>query len=347
MDASPLIGARTGVGVFVAGLIEALRSRDDVEVAEYTVSVGARRAGTVQGVWVPMPARIAPVIWQRGRMPIERFTGQVDVVHGTNYVVPASRARRVVSVYDLSYVHDADVVPRNVAGFDRIVGAAVRSGAAVHTMSEHVADELRARYGVTDISVVAGGLSPALLAAPVRSGRVSGPPAVLSLGTTTRRKRVPLLIEAFSSLTTDAQLRIVGPAGDDEPAVGAALERLPDPVRARVHRVGRVDDAVRDHELRTAAVLAFASEYEGFGFPVLEAMAVGTPVVTTLGGSLAEVAGDAAVVVDGDASSLADGIAQVLGDHELGQHLAQRGRARASTFTWSAAVDAMLECYGG
>ena len=336
------------MGVYVDGLLSTLDARPDVHVAEYTVSVGARRVGEVRGTWVPFPARVAPWVWRLGRPRIERFVGPVDLVHGTNYVVPASRAPRLVTVYDLSYVHDATTVPASVAAFDRAVRQAIDSGAVVHTMSQYVAQEIAARYGAARIEVVPGALSPAVLdgssAAPASEGR----PTVLVLGATARRKRVPLVVQAFGRLAADMDigLRIVGPEGDDEQAVIDAVAALPAGSSERVSRVGFVDDQARNVELRRAAALVFASEYEGFGYPLLEAMAWGTPVVTTLGGSLAEVAGDAALVVEqATVEELAGSLRQVLTDQATSSGLIERGRQRAALFGWDRIGPEMIGLY--
>lgn len=344
MDATPLIGTRTGIGVFVAELQRGLAASPDLDLVEYTLSVGAKRRGEARGRWIPMPAEVARALWRTGHPRLERFTGPVDVVHGTNYVVPPSAAPRVVSVYDLSFVHDAATVPRSVAAFDRTVARAIAGGALVHTMSEFVADEIRARYGAPRVRVVPGGVKPRSMGA----GRPRARPTVVVLGSTARRKRVPRIVEAFGMLSAehDAELLIVGPPGDDEEAVGRAIERLGPAVAARITRTGHVDDGTRDRVLADASVLVFASDYEGFGFPVLEAMAAGTPVVTTTGGSLSEVAGDAAVLVPtGEAASLAAAVDRVLDDEGLRSQLAAAGRVRAGLFDWSRAVDGMIELY--
>ncbi|MED5542383.1 MAG: glycosyltransferase family 1 protein, partial [Actinomycetota bacterium] len=90
LDATPLIGIRTGIGVFVAESLRSMRAMKqegvDLEIATYTLSVGARLRGKTQGVWVPRPAGKAPTVWRRFKGPrIEKFVGEVDVVHGTNY----------------------------------------------------------------------------------------------------------------------------------------------------------------------------------------------------------------------------------------------------------------------
>ena len=346
MDASPLIGTRTGVGVFVAELSTRLAAMaPEIELIEYTLSFGAKRSGTVRGRWIPLPGGAAPRLWRTtGHPRIERFTGPIDVVHGTNYVVPPARARRVVSVYDLSYVHDRSSVPRNVARFDRAVRWAIERGATVHSMSQYVAAEIRERYEAPDVVVVPGGVTMR----PGPEVSPEGPPVILALGATARRKRIPLLVEAFGEVAAvaEAVLRIVGPEGDDEQAVTDAVQALPPAFRSRVTRVGLVDDATRDHELASAAVLAFPSGYEGFGFPVLEAMAVGTPVVTTGAGSLAEVAGDAAMVVTtGDVDAMGAALLRVITDEAHRTELGAAGLERAALYSWDNVVEGMIRMY--
>ncbi len=342
LDASPLIGTRTGIGGFVAGLASRLAEETGVEVVPYTLSAAARRAGTVRGQWVPVPAVIAPALWRVARRPlIERFVGPIDVVHGTNYLVPPARVRRVVSVYDLSFLDQV-----HAGRVDRAVRWAVRTGATVHTMAASVADEIRTRYPSARVVVVPG----AVVAQGPRRTPPEGPPVVVALGATGRRKRIPLLVESFGRAFPEGNttLRIVGPPGDDEEAVARAVAALPDHSAGRVVRVGPVDDARRDAELQAATVLAYPSDYEGFGMPVLEAMAAGVPVVTTDGGSLPEVAGNAARVVPvGDGEALGCALAEVVASEEEQRRLVAAGLDRVELFSWERTITGMMGLYGG
>jgi glycosyltransferase involved in cell wall biosynthesis len=111
-------------------------------------------------------------------------------------------------------------------------------------------------------------------------------------------------------------------------------------------RLGYLDEARRRSLLSEASVLAYPSLYEGFGFPPLEAMAVGVPVVATRAGAVPEVVGDAAeLVVPGDASALAAGLARVIDDAELRAKLVDAGRLRAARFTWASSAASMMELY--
>jgi glycosyltransferase involved in cell wall biosynthesis len=116
--------------------------------------------------------------------------------------------------------------------------------------------------------------------------------------------------------------------------------------RARIRRLGYVADDRRRDLLAGARVLAYPSKYEGFGFPPLEAMSVGVPVVSTRAGALPEVTGDAALLVDpDDRDALAEALHQVLDDDRLRATLVERGHARAAEFSWSAAGDQLVALY--
>lgn len=356
LDATPLVGARTGVGRFVAGLVEALDARDDIELGAWIASARSAlaRTGVAGGVELPVtrlpvPARVATWLWRHTDRPAhERFVGAVDVVHGTNFVVPPTRsAARVVTVHDLSYVHYRDELAASVAGFDDMVAWAVRGGAAVHVPSRFVAAEISERYPGADVTVIAEGAPP-----PRPREAPGGPPTILSVATALRRKRLPLLVDAFGLVAAepglaDARLCLVGGDGPDSDAIAAALGRLPPGVRPRVSVPGRVDDATLRRLLATAAVVAVPSVYEGFGLPVLEAMAVGVPVVAADAASLPEVAGDAAVLVAADdTGALAAGLAAVLSDDALAARTSAAGRDRAARFSWEDTAAGLVGLYG-
>ncbi len=155
-DATPLLGCPTGVGVFCAGALGGLARRDDIEVSAFAVS-WRRRAGIagrvpagVRTTQRPMPARPLHAAW--GRIPgppLEWFTGPLDVVHGSNFVVPPThRAARVVTVHDLTVSLYPELCDTPTLAFPRLIRRAVADGAWVHTPSEFVAAEVVAELGV-------------------------------------------------------------------------------------------------------------------------------------------------------------------------------------------------------
>ena len=153
---------------------------------------------------------------------------------------------------------------------------------------------------------------------------------ILWTGTIEPRKNLPRLLEAYRSLDANLDLVVCGPRGWNED-----LDALIAPVKEHVRILGFVPRSDLAGLYAGARIFCWPSLMEGFGFPVLEAMAQGTPVVTSLGTSTEEIAGDAAILVDPrDAGAIAAGVERILGDEALEAKLAAAGRARASDFTW-------------
>jgi glycosyltransferase involved in cell wall biosynthesis len=188
-----------------------------------------------------------------------------------------------------------------------------------------------------DVTPLGTDLAPApagAVAAVRRRLRLEGP-YLLGLGTLEPRKDLPTLVRAFAGLAGELPHRLVlaGLAGWGAGAVAAAVEDSG--VADRILLAGWVPEADKAALLSGADVFAYPSRSEGYGLPVLEAMACGVPVVTTTGGSLPEVAGDAALLVEpGDAGALAAAIAKLAGDPAARAVLVGRGRARAAARTW-------------
>jgi glycosyltransferase involved in cell wall biosynthesis len=356
-----MLGTRTGIGVAVAEMVAALRALDDgLPLVPYTLSVRARRMredAPPETHFVPIPARILLRAWTRYDHPrIDRFLRPARVVHATNYLAPPSSLPTLVSVYDCSFVRYPELCTPEVRAFEPALRRAIARGASVHTGSEFAAAEieeifdsrLRAtgRLHVIPLGVPPVDTSGAALAV---HGLAPGAPFVLAIGALEPRKNLPHLVGAFARLAaahSEIQLVIAGPDGPARADVDSAIARLTPDARARVIVTGTVSDENRRALLANARALAYPSIYEGFGFPVLEAMCAGVPVVAARAGSIPEIAGDAAILIEPtDEQELAAALDRIVGDEDLRQGLIARGRAHVTTFSWSTTAHRLDACY--
>lgn len=301
-----------------------------------------------------MPARPLHWAWRHGhRPPIEWFLGPRDVVHGTNFVVPPTRrAARVLTVHDLTVVLYPELCDAPTLVFPQLIRRAAADGAWVHTPSRFVADEVVAELGVDPerVRTVHHGV-PRLPSPDERTPALQLPDGcrryVLAVGTVEPRKDYPLLVSAFGALASswpDVALVVVGGDGWGAERFGDAVAASP--ARSRIVRTGYLDDHSLAAALRGAAVLAYPSTYEGFGFPPLQAMDAGVPVVATAAGAVPEVVGDGAVLVPpGDADALAGALHGVLSGGAEVEALVARGRARSAGFSWAACADGLASLY--
>ena len=369
VDATPLLGTRTGIGRFCAGVLSALGVRPEVDMRAFAVTWRQRHRLpplVPPGVAVrqrAMPARPLHTVWRHSDIPpVEWFVGRADVVHGTNFVVPPSRrAARVVSVHDLTVLRFPELCDPATLGYPQMIRRAIAAGAWVHTDSRFVADEVVADFSIAPERVRT--VYPGVAVSPSGS-QPSAPPTtgagtdralpvgttryVLAVGTIEPRKDYPGLVRAFDAVTDaqgDVALVIAGGEAWGATEFRAALDAAR--CRHKVRTLGYTSDGELAGWLAGAEVLVFPSLYEGFGFPPLEAMAAGVPVVATTAGSVPEVVGDAALLVaPRDVDALAGALVTVLGDAEARAALIARGRERVGRFTWEACAEGMVSLYG-
>ena len=357
IDAMPLLGTRTGVGHVAAGFVTTLAARDDIDLVAYAVTRASRGRLTEQlprGVTARttrIPARVLFSLWQRNAEPrIERWTGPVDVVHGTNFVGPPARAPVLVTIHDLTFLRYPEMCTAESLRYGALARAALDRGATVHVVSDFVGAEVREAFDLPADRVhrVYAGLASTTGGDAGAGRRIAGAPGyVLALGTLEPRKNLPALVRAFDRVAGgdgDVVLVLAGPDGWGVDAIEAAARAARH--GTRVHRLGYVTDAQRRDLLAGAALVAYPSHYEGFGHPPLEAMAAGIPVVAAAAGALPEVLGDAAVLVDpDDDEELAGALDRVLHDDELRAELVERGLERVGRYTWARAGDELAALY--
>jgi glycosyltransferase involved in cell wall biosynthesis len=262
----------------------------------------------------------------------------------------------VVSVHDLTPLHHPELCNRATLAFPELIRKALRRGAWVHTDSAFVAGEVIDAFDVdpSRVRAVQPGVPPLPAIAPEVARSLVEPflPSgvsryVLAVGTAEPRKDLPGLVRAFDRLAErhqDLALLLAGPPGWGEDALHAALDRAR--FRSRVVRTGWLEPSTLAAILTRASVLAFPSLYEGFGFPPLEAMAAGVPVVATRAGSLPEVLGDGASMVDvGDSDGLVDALDRILDDPVWRERLVAAGGDRAASFSWERCGEGLTRLY--
>jgi glycosyltransferase involved in cell wall biosynthesis len=309
-------------------------------------------------------------IWHRLQIPIpvEWATGAIDLFHSPDFTLPPTRprTRTLLTVHDLSFIRDPDsAVPSLRRYLNRAVPRSVARARHILADSQATKDDLVSLFGTPPekIDVLLSGVDarfkpirdPAVLAAVRARYYLGDGPIVLAVGTIQPRKNYVRLIQAFgqvvgrwwqigSNLMGNVNLVIAGGKGWMFDAIFAEVTRLG--LEDRVKFSGFVDEADLPALYSTAAVLAYPSMYEGFGLPVLEAMACGVPVIGSNVSSVPEVVGEAGLLVDPlDVDAIAAGLIGLLKDASARDAYMRAGLRRAAHFTWDAAARQLLSIY--
>ena len=310
IDVSPLELTRAGTARYVRHLLGAL---EGVDVHPHAMRGSSRLAKVARDT-----------AWYQGVLPLAARAD--DVLHCTGHRGPlVSRVPLVVTVHDLAVIRHPDAFNRWTRRYSgAVLPRLARSAARVIAVSEFTAREAVELLGVDEdrVRVIPHGVD-----APFGpTGPAAGGDYVLAVGTLEPRKNFPRVVLAAERAGID--VRVAGDAG------WGGVD---------VHSLGFVDDDELARLYRGATALVYPSLYEGFGLPVLEAMASGTPVVTARDSAPAELADGAAVLVDPlDVDSIAAGIREAIGRRE---ELRTAGLERAKRFTWEAAARATVEVY--
>ncbi|WP_306748548.1 glycosyltransferase family 4 protein [Saccharothrix yanglingensis] len=347
IDGTPLLGHRTGIGRYTAALAEELASMlDEVDVRAVAFTLRGWRAlrtvlpHDVLARGLPVSARLLRQFWLRAPFPpVEFLAGPTDVMHGTNFVLPPTiRAGGVVTVHDLAFLDSPGDLPPSDRRLPELVRRSAARADVVCTPTRAVASVVEERLGVpaSKIVVTPLGVDPAWFAARPPSSALRarlGLPSeyLLFVGAGGPRKGLGTLMAAHSSRPSLPPLVLAGPgarSADD-----------------RVLRTGYLNDVDLRSVVAGAAALVLPSRDEGFGLPVLEALACDVPVVCTDVPALREVAdGHAVHVPIGDVEALAQALEDAAGTPSTAAEAAAR-RAHAAEFTWRRTASATLGAY--
>jgi glycosyltransferase involved in cell wall biosynthesis len=312
----------------------------------------------------PLTERYLAALWHRARvpLPIESFISKVDVLYSPDFLLPPTHARRkIVTVHDLSYVRLPEcfpapllnylnhAVPPSVVRADLVLADAVSTQRDLIDVYRVPREKIRVLYSGVDARFGPDVSEDAR--ARVRA-LTKGKPYLLAVGTLQPRKNYVRLIEAFAQIANsqirvrNLQLVIAGGRGWMFDEVFAAVERFR--VRDRVLFPSFVPEEDLPALYTLASLLVFPSLYEGFGLPVAEAMACGTPVVTSNASSLPEVAGDAALYFNPrDADAMAAAMRRALTDDALRADLRVKGFAQVKKFLWEKAAGELRQSLVG
>ena len=361
VDATSLPANLGGVGRYLEKLIPELASSEwDVAVAiqERNVDWLTRIAPDVRPVSVGGLARFRPgrILWEQLGLPaLARHLG-ADVIHSPHYTMPLlTRRPVVVTLHDATFFSHPElhgrIKRRYFRAWSRI---ALRRSATCLVPSTATRDELLRYVGpeARACRVSAHGVDSREFAPPTdrqtadAAERVGTPTWITFLGTIEPRKNVPALIRGYlaaratASSMTDSRLVLAGGAGWDH-----SVDDLVEKSDGSVIRLGYVEKSDLPGLLGGAAIVAYPSLGEGFGLPVLEAMACGSAVLTTRRLALPEVGGDAVAYTEPDVSSIAAAIAALMGDPGRRRTLRRAARDRAAQFTWARAASQHREAY--
>jgi glycosyltransferase involved in cell wall biosynthesis len=365
IDYTAAVHQGAGIGRHTRGLVSALAPHaagHDVTLLVFGRPQEGRTLaappGTAMRV-IPLPNRWLTLGWHRLGLPlpVEWLSGPADLYHASDFVLPpVRRARSLLTVHDLSFLTVPDCADAGLRAYlSRVVPRSAARATHVLADSESTRRDLIHVLGVSPdrVTVVYPGVEarfqPEQDAARVRQRYAIGDgPFVLGVGTLEPRKNWPALIRAWTRMRQAGgpphRLIIAGGNGWLVEGIFAAAQASA--YRDDILFTGFVDDADLPALYAAADVFAFPSRYEGFGIPVVEALACGTPVVCADNSSLPEAAGDAALLVAADDdTALAAALQRLIEDQSLRQRLRVAGLAQAARFTWQSAAAALWQTY--
>jgi glycosyltransferase involved in cell wall biosynthesis len=378
VDATPFGTTPSGVGLYVFNLIRNLHAlqehQDDFELfiayqprlknwclRDLSYPNGLKKYPNLY--LVPIPVRFSNLFLSisphRFSDYLERYVGSPDLVHGTNHsVYPCKSSRKVMSIYDLTFLKYPSYVDSVAKKYKNYVKRCLQWTDLVITISKNskkdIVEYLKVdptRIYVTPLAsrYYPDYLPEELAVQPQTSNEYDfSKPYLLFVSTLEPRKNITSLITAFNLLKQEYEIEhhlvIIGQKGWGYESIFSAIKSST--WERQIHHLDYLSDEMVALFYSKADVFVYPSHYEGFGLPVLEAMTLGAPVITSNTSSLPEVAGDAALLVDpNDPTDLAEAILKVISDSQFRRELIQKGKERAKLFSWERTAKETLKAY--
>ena len=364
-DITAIPKAKSGVGFYVLNLLRALADIDKEDIFHIfskkedalLLDFAVDNFRTIQ---CSMDNRLLRLWWEQAVLPRHMARNKLDVFHSPHYTIPLKcRIPTVTTFHDMTFFSHPEVHERSkVIFFQRMIRLAADRASAIIAVSESTKKDTVRFLGLPEdrIDVVYEGVDTDFYhplgetdgLEPVRAKYGLEKDFILFVGTLEPRKNIAGVIEAFSKVVREAKkeynLVVAGTKGWNYQSVFELVQRLN--IEQEVIFTGYVPEEELPRLFNAASVFVYPSFYEGFGIPPLEAMACGTPVVTSSISSLPEVVGDAGLLVDPNSSdAIADAILRILTDDGLRRELTKKGVERAKLFSWQKAADETLAIY--
>lgn len=377
IDVTPIDSQPSGVGLYVFNLVEALSKLEHTESFELGLAYQPGLKNWLKGkldfpdnlqlypniYQIPIPVRLSnlfldylPQIFPHYLQPI---LGKPNVFHGTNYTVyPYKNIQKIITIYDLSFIRYPEYTNSVVKQYTKRLIKCLEWTDLIITISESSKQDI-----INYLKVPAEKIFVTPLASRYNANFLSSldldkevdninydfsKPYLLFVSTIEPRKNINAIISAFNFLKqkykVEHQLVLIGKKGWNYQPIFTAIENSP--WKNEIHHLDYLSNELVALFYSKAEVFLYPSHYEGFGLPVLEAMTLGTPVITSNISSIPEVTGNAAILIDpNDHMQLAEAMLQVISDSQLRQKLINKGKIRADLFSWERTAKETLKAY--
>lgn len=377
IDATPILSKPSGVGISIFNLINSLHQ---LQQQNHSFEMGIAYQPSFKK-WIfrnlsppenisayanlhilPIPVRISSLLSLFPELPLFNFKeklGMPDIIHGTNYsVFPCKDTLNLMTIYDLSFIKYPEYINSAVQQYTKRVEQSLQWTDAILTISESSKRDIVEYLHISPDRVFVTPLASRYHLNYLTDELIDkidknidydfSVPYLLFVSTIEPRKNISAIISAFNLLKSDRKiphhLILIGQKGWKYEPIFQEIECSP--WKENIHHLDYLSDELVALFYARADVFLYPSHYEGFGLPVLEAMTLGTPVVTSNTSSLPEVAGDAALLVDpSDVEAQADAILKIISDAHFRDGLIKKGKARAALFSWERTARETLQVY--